>query len=75
MPTPGEHKTVQARILAYAGAEGDLILIDYKHFGNKVNSGKEEYPWDRENGWTGFPPFAKGGSEFASSILSKGGAW
>jgi len=35
MPTSGEHKTVQARILAYAEAEGAL-LGQFRHFINKV---------------------------------------
>jgi hypothetical protein len=30
MPTPGEHKTVQARILAYAEAEGALLGL-FRH--------------------------------------------
>lgn len=52
MPTPGEHKTVQARILAYAEAIGwtfvsqkrerDLILIDYEHPERNVYEVTEE---------------------------------
>jgi len=40
MPTPGEHKTVQARILAYAEAEGAL-LGQFRHLHTDIYGNRE----------------------------------